>query len=280
MMTSRFVQAASVLFLGLVMFGPASVSAATMDTQQAILLVHIPIGGGQVFTSNFVFTATGGATTINVKCFSDSGNRIGPLAGVNIAFSASNQVSQQTPATLGVTTDPLFSGGLGWCWASAPTNAFNVQETHGATSDLTPGGLLNSASATFVGSSPGAAETTPGIAGVPFWTTTGGAQPFLVLLNPLKVGATVQVRLFDTSGTAQGTGELVRTLSPRALVALVVPTSFGLPSPPTSGSIRVTGAGGEYLGWYLQEYPNGKAVFSQIGIRFDDASPLDTADAP
>jgi hypothetical protein len=284
MKASRFVQAAiaGVLFLGLVVFGPSAASAATMWNQQALLLVHIPIGGGQIFTSNFVFTATENATTVNVKCFNESGNRIGPLAGVNIAFSASNQVSQQTPTTLGLVADPLFASGTGWCWANGSPAAanFNIQESHGVATDLTPGGILNTGGSTFVVHSPGAAETTDTSAGVPFWTTAGGAQHYLVLLNPLAASAAVNVRLFDTNGIAQGTGSLARTLNPRSLVALTVPTSFALATPPTSGSIRVTQSAGKYVGWYLQVYANGKAVFSQIGIQFVDAFRLLVADAP
>ena len=263
-------------------FALPAASAATMWNQQALLLVHIPIGGGQVFTSNFVFTATENATTVNVKCFNESGNRIGPLPGINIAFSASNQVSQQTPTSLGVTADPLFGSGSGWCWASSPGGAFDytVQATYGATSDFTPGGILNSPGASFIGHSPGAAETTNNLAGVPFWTTVGGAQHFLVLLNPLSAAASANSRLFDTSGTAQGTGPLARTLNPRSLVVLTVPTSFGLASPPTSGSIKVVQITGRFLGWYLQVYPNGRAVFSQINLDGDDTALLPIADAP
>ena len=297
MKTSRFVKAAiaSALFLGAIVLGPASAPAATEDNQQVVLLTHISLGGGQFFTSNYVFTATGGATIVNVKCFNDSGNRIGPLAGVNIAFSAANQVSQQTPSSLGVAADPLFANGTGWCWANGnPTTAnYNIQETHGVTTDLTPGGILNSAGASFVVHSPGAVEVaqTPCslglscLGGVPFWTTAGGAQHFVVLLNPLTVTSTVNVRLFDTSGIAQGTADLTRTLNPRALVALTVPTSFGLTSPPTAGSIKVTLNAGppsppSYMGWYLQVYPSGKAVFSQIGLQFNDVVRLAPANAP
>jgi hypothetical protein len=284
MKASRFVQAAivGVLFLGLMVFGPSAASAVTMWNQQALLLVHIPIGGGQFFTSNLVFTATENATIINVKCFNESGNRIGPLPGINIAFSAANQVSQQTPTSLGVTADPLFASGSGWCWASSPGAAFdfNVQATYGATSDLTPGGILNSPGASFIGHSPGSAETTNNLAGVPFWTTAGGAQHFLVLLNPSTVASTANLRLFDTSGTAQGTGFLTRVLNPRSMVVLTVPSSFGLASPPISGSIRDVVGPGKHLGWYLQVYPNGRAVFSQIGQDGDDAALLGIGEAP
>ncbi len=284
MRTNHFLNAAlvGVLFLGLVAFGPASASAATMWNQQALLLAHIPLGGGQFFTSNYVFTATENATTINVKCFNDNGNRIGPLPGINIAFSAQSQLAQHTPTTLGVASDPLFSSGTGWCWASSPGAAFdfNVQATFGVTTDLTVGGVLNSSGASFIGTTTGLAETGNGNGGVPFWTTSGGAQHFLVLVNPLTAGGAVNLRLFDSGGVAQGTGTLARTLNARSLLALSVPSGFGLPTPPTTGSIRITGGGGDYLGWYLQVFPNGRAILAPVGLDADGTTLLPLAAAP
>ncbi len=116
MRTNRYMAAvvAGVLFLGLVVFGPVSASASrTMGNQQALFLVHLPLGGGQFFTVNYTFTGSEAPTTVTVKCFNDSAQRIGPMAGVNVVFSAQGQVVQHTPTTLGVTTDALFSGGSG-----------------------------------------------------------------------------------------------------------------------------------------------------------------------
>jgi hypothetical protein len=285
MRTNRFTQGAimAVLFLGVVVFGPVLASAGTQWNQQALLVLHIPVGGGQVFTTNFVFTATENATTVNVKCFNDIGSRVGPLAGVNIGFSRSNQVGQHTPTTLGLVSDALFTAsGLGWCWASAPDPSvdFNVQATFGATSDLTPGGILSSPGATFIGHAPGSTETTAASGGVPFWTTAGGAQPFLVVLNPLKAASSVTIQLFDANGVLQGTGSLSRPLNPRSLVALVVPASFALTSPPTNGSIKIAASTGPFLGWYFQEYPNGRAVFAQVSLDADNTALLPIAEAP
>ena len=118
----QFVRAGivSVLLLGLAFLGPAPASADLWN-QQAILLIHVPLGGGTFFTTNHVITGATGAVTVNVKCFNDSSQRIGPALGVNVELSATGQLSQQTPTTLGVTTDPLFTG-LGWCWANNISN--------------------------------------------------------------------------------------------------------------------------------------------------------------
>ena len=272
-----------ILLLGFVVLSPASGSAGDMWFQQALFLAHIPLGGGQFFTTNYVFTASEGAnTTVNVKCFNDTSQRIGPPAGVNVELSATGQLAQHTPTTLGVTSDVLFtSSGVGWCWANNINSGldFTTQVTVGVTTDLTPGGILNSASSSFVGTTHGSGEVTAGLAGVPFFTTSGGAQHFLVLLNALTTARTVTITLFDANGIPQGS-PLVRNLSSRDLDALSIPAVFGVPTPPTSGSMRIVASGNGVLGWYLQVLPTGsRAVFAPIGLDGDNTTQLPSASA-
>src|SRR5262249_40265248 len=158
--------------------------AVNMWWQQAIVLIHVPLGSGLFFTTNYVFTASeGGNTTVNVKCFNETSQRIGPAAGVNVELSATGQLSQQTPTTLAVTTDPLFTG-LGWCWANNVNSGldFNVQSTIGATTDLTPNALLSNPNAALVAANTGLAETSSNVGGIPFFTTAGGTVNFMFLL--------------------------------------------------------------------------------------------------
>jgi len=272
------------LLLGLVVLGPSSASAGNMWFQQALFLAHIPLGGGLFFTTNYVFAANEGAASINVKCFNDSFQRIGPISGVNIAFNATGQVANHTPTTLGVASDPLFASGFGWCWASVIQSGldFNTQINVGVTSDLTPGGILNSSSSIFVGVNAGLGETSANVSGVPFFTTSGGAAAFLILVNALTTTRTLTLSLFDANGNAQGP-PLVRSLNGRALLALQIPNAFGVLTPPTSGSVRITmnaPNGQGYLGYFLQVYPNGRMLFTALGLDGDDTAQLPLAGAP
>ena len=61
----------SLLFLSVMMLSAVPALAANMWFQQALFLAHIPIGGGQFFTTNHTFAANEGAVTVNVKCFND-----------------------------------------------------------------------------------------------------------------------------------------------------------------------------------------------------------------
>jgi hypothetical protein len=274
----------AISFWGSIAWGADAAHAATMYNQQALLLVHVPLGGGLFLTTNYVFAATENPATINVKCFSAKAQRIGPTPGVDATFSSAGQVIQQTPTTLNVTSDVLFVG-VGWCYASTPSSGadFNVQVTVGVTSDLTPGGILNAPNASFVGTTTGLGEFSTGNAGVPFWTTAGGALHFLVLVDPaVNIDElTLNISLSDASGGPKSV--LTRTLTARGLLVLAIPGSFALVSPPVSGSLGISAAGSAmrgYLGWYLQVYPNGKAVLNPIGIDNDDRALLSPAIAP
>ena len=272
------------LFLGLVVVGADSALAGNMFREQAIFLAHIPLGGGQFFTANYVFTASEGAGSINLKCFNDQFQRIGPLLGVNISLPTTGAVAQHTPTTLAVTTDPLFASGVGWCFADTVvgSNDFNSQITVGVTTDLTVGGILNSSSSTFIGHNTGQGETSRLFGGDTFFTTAGGAAHYLVMVNPLTTTTTLNLQLFDINGNQQG-ATISRTLNGRALISLVVPAAWGLTTPPTSGNVRITGAsvvGQGWLGWYVQVYPNGRIIFNSVGLDGDTIDQIPPAAAP
>lgn len=268
------------VLLGSMVLGTAPASAGDLWWQQVLLLVHIPLGGGNFFTVNHLFSANQQAVTVNVKCFNETSQRVGPPAGINVELVAQGQVSNQTPSTLAVLSDPLFNTGNGWCYASS-ANDFSVQSTVGVTADLTPGGVLNSPGSSYIGTTHGLGEYTTNRSGLPFWTTVGGAQSFLILVNPRATARTVTVALFDANGIPQGT-PLVRNLAARDFDALFIPSAFGIPTPPTSGSITITTTGGAqgYNGWYLQTYPSGRVIFAPINLDGDNSVQLVPADAP
>ncbi len=142
---------------------------------------------------------------------------------------------------------------------------------------MTPGGILNSSGSSFVGTSTGLTEYSIGKAGDPFFNSTGGAQHYLVLVNPLPGAGAVTVNPFSTSGNPS-TG-INRTLSGRGLLALSIPGVFPqTPTTPTSGSLAMLGA--SYLGWYLQVFANGKVIFNPIGLDTDDTALIPLAAAP
>lgn len=220
------------LCVGIMVLAPAPALATNMSTQQAILLAHLNLGGGLFFTTNYVFTASEGSnTTVNVKCFNDVSQRIGPAAGVNVQLNATGQSAQHTPTTLGVASQPLFTG-LGWCWGNNTSSAldYNVQITIGVTSDLTPGGILNSPSSTFVAANTGLAESSNRLGGIPYYTTSGGALNFLFVVNPIGFSRTLTLQLFDAGGVQQGAAQ-TRSIQGRDLEVLSIPDTFGLPVP-------------------------------------------------
>src|SRR5256885_594191 len=81
--------------------------------------------------------------------------------------------------------------------------------------------------------------------GLPYFTTGAGVQNFLVLVNPLTVGRTLTIQLYDTNGVPQGAA-LLRTINARGMQVLQIPGAFGLPTPPASGSVTIIADGNGY----------------------------------
>lgn len=286
MSAGRFFKAGivGVLLVGAAVFGPMPASASNMWSQQAILLVHINLGGGQFFTTNYVFAANeAGNTTVNVKCFNDAFQRIGPVGGVNVQLNALGQLAQHTPTTLLVTTDPLFTG-VGWCWGNNVTSSadFNTQITLGLTTDLTPGGILNSSASTFIASNTGLAETSAGVGGIPYFTTSGDTQNFAIFINPQPTATTLTLQLFDAAGTPLGSS-VVRTFNGRSLQSLSIPAVFGVTPMPASGTVRISASANGFLGWFVVAQGSTttrRLQFTVIGLDEDNTALLQPANAP
>ena len=270
------------LVLGLIGLVSGPAMAANMWTENVILLIHLPQPGGQVFTTNHMFTATEAPVTVNVKCFNNVAQRVGPPAGVNVQLSATGQVAFHTPATLGVLADPLFTlSGIGWCWATNTSNdeEYNVQTVLGLTTNLTPNGILTSSASTFVAANTGLSETSSEHGGIPYFTTTGDVRTFAILVNPLTTDRTLSFQLYDTAGIPQGL-PVVRVLSARDIEVLSIPDMFGLPVPPTSGSVTIVANGDGYLGWIVSVYPSNRLLFTVVGLDEQDLTLLLPASAP
>jgi hypothetical protein len=75
---------------------------------------------------------------------------------------------------------------------------------------------------------------------------------------------------------------MTRVLNAREIAVLKIPDVFGLPVPPTSGSIRITSTaelGLGFLGWFLAQRSNG-VVFKAIGLDAFANFLLSSGDAP
>jgi hypothetical protein len=208
--------------------------------------------------------------------------RIGPAVGTNVVLGALGQVANHTPTTLGVASDPLFQG-VGWCWAnniaaSGPAGSFNVQTTIGVTGDLSPGGILNSPSSTLVADTTGLAETAAD-GGIAHFTTTGGVQNFLILVNPHTTADGTPI-IFPQTDAGIGLRGLQQFINPRGIALLSIPQAFGLAPPPTSGDLIIRGNGTNLLGWFLSVYPPGRLSIIPVGLNGVNSTFLAQGEAP
>jgi hypothetical protein len=157
--------------------------------------------------------------------------------------------------------------------------SFNVLTTVGSTSDLSPGGIVNSEESSLVAGGTGLALMSANRGGIPYFNTSGGAAAtYAFFVNPVSTARTLTLQLYNAAGTAQGP-PLVRALSGRDVDVLSIPGVFGLVTPPVSGSVKINGSGAGYLGWIIQ-VGSGKNVFTPIGLAGNDVLFMTSAGAP
>lgn len=207
------------------------------------------MGGGRFVTVNWiVFNPTSSGQIVNAKCFNDAFQRVGAAAGVNIELNPFQQASH-TPATLGITTDLLFTG-LGWCYFdNGGSSQISVAISFGL-SGGNPGDLLSSATSSFVASATALGYMSVEDGSVPHWTSESGWRFFLLIVNPTTINGTLRLRLYNTAGVQQG-ADLVRALNARDFDVIALPGAFGLTTPPTSGAVDLLTSDTSFTGWVL-----------------------------
>jgi hypothetical protein len=203
------------------------------------LAVHVPVEGPSRFSVQYMISnsATGG-NTVNVKCFNAAGQRVGPVAGVDVKLGSGEQ-RLQTPATLGITIDPLFQG-LGWCYFQG-TALFSVALLAGLVA-IVPGSEaplpLTSEAAQSLASDIAAGEITMSLAMAPMWTARSGWVSVLFVLNPTTNSLVLDLALFDSAGVQLGPS-ISRALGAWDLDVLLLPEDFPSLTPPESGTVRI-----------------------------------------
>lgn len=202
--------------VGFVLTAIPAVAGPDESTDLAAPYLHIPVAipgaTGPFSTVFYVSSTTAVANTIvNVKCFNDQFQRVGPAAGTNVMLTAFD-VNAVTPVSLGLTLDPLFNG-LGWCYFArivgdddvAVAFAWGIQGTNpGTPPALHP--LFGSNASRAISTGTAQAAVSDQDANVPFWVGGPSWQTFIVLVNPTPTSyGPLFVDVFGTSGELLGT---------------------------------------------------------------------------
>lgn len=207
---------------------------------------HFPFSGGGApgpwSTVYTVSNTTSTATTVNVKCFNEFTQRVGPAAGTSFTLTAFN-MNFYTPEALGLTTDPAFNG-FGWCYfAVTAGDSISVGVGTGVRGIAGNPTIFGSNNSRAIAMDTAQRMVTIDDASVPFWTKQASWTSYLVSVNPTTTSRALTVNVYDDTGTFQGA--LNTTLSPRDLDMLVIssvgPALFG------AADVKINGRG--FVGW-------------------------------
>jgi hypothetical protein len=226
--------------------------------------------------------------TVNVKCFNDTINRVGPAAGTTITLSPF-EMEVWSPVSLGITNDPAYTG-LGFCYfavtsggdiavsflvgVSEGNNLITTNNSVAIMSDTAQGQVLEN----------GVLLTPSTDANIPYWTEEGSWQTFVLALNPTATGTDMDMSFFRPNGVLLGTWNGspggFPDLAPRDLdftrIADALPGTAGL-----FGHADIATPDRGFMGWIVGiNFNSFQAFMYPIPLDKDDTSQLVAGDRP
>jgi hypothetical protein len=252
-------------------------------TDLVAMYAHIAVGvGGATGPFTTVFYLSNGlpeTVVVNVKCFNEIGQRVGPGAGDNVILIAFES-EVRTPVTLGLTTDPNFTG-LGFCYFAGNGEDFAVTFALGIQGDDAAGPvhpLLASRASLAIGASPAQAMVSNDDALAPLWLA-GDWATFMIIVVPtgiIQEGFTVDTYTRTGGFVASDT----RTLVARSVALYNVSANVGVERHGMVNISKSVLARG-YMGWvYAVNGVSFQALLYDIAMDKDDVSALGAADRP
>lgn len=289
------------LSLGLIVGAMLSpLSPAWANGNEATDLVapygHLDMAAGSAtgpLTTHYLISNTVGTTsTVNVKCFNDTLDRVGLAAGTTITLTA-YEMEVWSPVTLGLTSDP-FDTGLGFCYfavTDASPDDIAVSFLVGISEN---NNLITSNDAVAITADTAQSHVTDDDANIPYWTEEGSWDTYVLLVSPKTGSADVDLDVYDAAGNLLGTWTGVATpgLEPRdldmaSIVGEVPAAAGGYGHADVGLHTGPPPAGFGYMGWViglnntsLQAFMYPMPLDRDDSTHEDGAGPLGAADRP
>lgn len=282
-----FVSAVSVIAVLISTLAVTPAGAGPNETTDLVAMyAHIPFAVGSATgpfsTVFYMANGTAGTMTVNVRCYNDVIERVGPALGVSFNL-APFDLTVVTPANLLITGDPDFTG-LGFCYFArtvgddfAVTFAMGVQGNNPALFALHP--LFASNNSLAIGASTAQAMVTADDANVPLWIGGANWTTFLVLVGPTPAAVgNVRTDIYNTGGTLLGSQ--TRNIAGRDVELYTLSAEGG-----SHGMADITrtsaGATRGYMGWvYSVNQVSFEGLLYDLALDKDDVSALAAGDRP
>lgn len=282
--TKRVAFAAVLIGVGLMGVVPAAQANAGEAQDLVAPYGHFPLAFGPApgpYTTHYLISSTSGvASTVNVKCYNDTGSRVGAAGGFSVGLGVGFDMDVHDPVTLGLTTDPAYSG-FGWCYF-AVTSGDDVAVTF-LVGDSVGGNLITTNNSRFVASGTAQSQVTDDDANIPYWTREGSWDTYIVALNPTaSSGHTLTVNIYDSASNFQTSwsgdfGLGARDLDLTSVSALAPAAFFGNADVDIGSGSSDRG----FVGWVSGlNFNSGQAFLYNIPLDKDDLSNLIAGDRP
>ena len=250
--------------------------AGDLVAPYAHFAVSVPPATGPFTTHYLVSSTTSSGATVNMKCYNDTFNRVGPAAGTTINLGPFDMDAIWLSGVSGLTTDPSFTG-YGWCYF-AVTSGDDVAVTFIA--GLSVGNnLIATNDSKILMSDTAQSMTTLQDANIPYWTKEGSWNTHLLALNPTTTARTFTMNVYNASGALQGTFPII--LSARDLDFLSIPDAVGATGY-GNADIGISGPLGHgFVGWVAGvNYASFQGFIYPVPLDKDDVSLLGSGDRP
>ncbi len=249
---------------------------------------HFPMAIGSAsgpFTTHYLISETTGLTggIVNVKCFNDQIQRVGPAGGTNIAL-APFALQVFDPVSLGLTVDVNYTG-FGFCYFAQTGlgDDFAVSFLAGVSEG---GNLITTNNSVAIMSDTAQHNVSNQDANIPYWTQEGSWSTFVLLINPTANLFDIDMKLYNTAGTLLGTwipggtpALAPRDLDMTTIVDAAPSTAGGFGHADINSSSAINRG---YMGWVAGfNFASLQAFMYQIPLDKDDiAFPLGPGDRP
>ncbi len=247
---------------------------------------HFPLATGAAtgpFTTHYLISSTtGSGATVNVKCFNDTIQRVGPVGGTTVTLGPF-EMEVWDPVSLNLTPDVNFTG-FGWCYFAATVGddiavAFIAGISVG-------GNLITTNNSLAIMADTAQSQVTDGCGGgdcdanIPYWTKEGSWNTYLLAISPTTTGTNATMDVYNPAGVLLGTFTFPGTpdLQPRDLDFQSIPDSVGTAG---FGHADISAADRGFVGWVAGlNFVSFQAFMYPVPLDKDDTDSLGPADRP
>lgn len=212
---------------------------------------------GPLTTHYLLSNTTSSVSPVNIKCFNDQIQRVGPAAGTTTTLDAF-EMEVWSPISLGLTLDGNYTG-LGFCYFASTDSLLGDDIAVSFLVGVSEGNnLITTNDSVAITADTAQSNMSDDDANIPYWTEEGSWDTYVLLISPTATGSDLDMNVYTTGGTLMGTwsapGSVGNGLAPRdldmaSLAGEIPATAGGYGHADLDASSAPIGFG--YMGWVV-----------------------------